>query len=323
MPQALPSTYQSVASLFATPLADLVDQAHRVHLQNHKEGEIQKCALLSIKTGGCSEDCAYCSQSSFYKTDIRRHQLLSLDAVKISIDEAKRSGATRFCMGAAWRSPKNEREFSQVLEMVRAVKAQGLEACVTLGMINPKQAQELKEAGLDVYNHNLDTSEDFYPKIISTHTYQDRLNTLRVAQEAKLNLCCGIILGLGESVEDRAALLCELAQFEPQPESVPINVLIPVAGTPLAQRPPVEFNDLLRTIAVARILMPKSFIKLSAGRAQLDNEQHLACFYAGANSLFVGERLLTKHNATAEQDLQWASQLANNPASEISCFPKS
>ncbi len=295
-------TVDHALSLYQKPLFELVYQAHTVHRDFQPENEIQKCSLLSIKTGGCPEDCSYCPQSAHYKTDVNKQGLMDLDAVKAALDDAKSQGAERFCMGAAWREVKDGPQFEQVLEMVRMVKTAGMEACVTLGMLNEKQAQRLKEAGLDAYNHNLDSSREFYEKIISTRTYDDRLNTLKNVREAGITICSGGIIGMGETDRDRCAMLVELANLNPQPESVPINLLIPVEGTPLAEQKPVDVFELVRAIAVARILMPQSKVRLSAGRINLSREGQALCFFAGANSIFLGETLLTRDNPESLQD---------------------
>ena len=295
-------TVDQALSLYQKPLFELVYEAHTVHREFQPENQIQKCSLLSIKTGGCPEDCSYCPQSAHYKTDINKQGLMDLDEVRTALDEAKQQGAERFCMGAAWREIKEGPQFEQVLEMVRMVKGAGMEACVTLGMLNEKQAQRLKEAGLDAYNHNLDSSREFYDKIISTRTYDDRLNTLRNVRQAGITICSGGIIGMGETDRDRCAMLVELANLEPQPESVPINLLIPVEGTPLAEQKPVDVFELVRCIAVARLLMPKSKVRLSAGRINLSREGQAFAFFAGANSIFLGEKLLTRDNPESLED---------------------
>ncbi len=300
----------SARELIREPFFDLIFKAHSIHRQNFDPSDIQKCSLLSIKTGGCSEDCAYCPQSAHYDTGLKREGLLSVETVKAAARNAKENGAERFCMGAAWREVRDGKEFDQVLEMVRAVKAEGLEACVTLGMLNPEQARKLKEAGLDAYNHNLDTSRDYYAKIITTRTYDDRLRTLRAVRAAGITVCSGGILGMGESIDDRCAMLEELAALDPQPESVPINLLIPVEGTPLANARPVDPTDLVRTIAVARILMPKARVRLSAGRISLNKEAQLWCYFAGANSIFLGEKLLTRANPLPDEDHELLNELS-------------
>lgn len=288
--------------LYRLPLFDLLYRAHSVHIRFHDPHEIQRCFLLSIKTGGCPEDCGYCSQSAHYPTALKRQPLLSVEEVRAAALEAREQGAQRFCMGAAWRSAPNGEQFDRVLEMVREVKALGLEACATLGMITAKQAHRLKEAGLDAYNHNLDTGRDYYPNVVSTHSYDDRLQTIKAVREAGITVCCGGILGLGESEADRCQLLCELAAMDPQPESVPINLLVPIEGTPLGGEPRIETTELIRTIAVARILMPRSRVRLSAGRLSLNKEAQLLAFFAGANSIFIGEKLLTTPNVDPMHD---------------------
>ncbi len=292
----------SALHLYRLPLFDLLYQAHSVHLRFHEVQDIQRCVLLSIKTGGCPENCGYCSQSAHHKTGLERQPLLSVDDVLEAAAQAKQAGAHRFCMGAAWRQAPEGEQFDRVLSMVRGVKSLGLEACVTLGMLTLSQAEQLKDAGLDAYNHNLDTSREHYPKIVTTRNYDDRLATLRAARQAGLSLCSGGILGLGESVRDRCAMLAELAALDPQPEAVPINLLMPVAGTPLENAPAVEVVDLVRTIAVARILMPRSRVRLSAGRIHLSQEAQLLALFAGANSIFIGNKLLTTRNTDASGD---------------------
>jgi biotin synthase len=292
----------SALHLYRLPFFDLLHRAHTEHLRFHDAQDIQRCFLLSIKTGGCPENCGYCSQSAHHKTGLERQPLLSVDDVLTAATQAKQAGAHRFCMGAAWRQAPEGEQFDRVLSMVRGVKSLGMEACVTLGMLTVPQAEQLKEAGLDAYNHNLDTSREYYPQIVTTRTYDDRLNTLRAARQAGLSLCCGGILGMGESATDRCAMLAELAALDPQPESVPINLLMPVAGTPLANASAIDPVDLVRVIAVARILMPRSRVRLSAGRIHLSKEAQLLAFYAGANSIFIGNMLLTAKNAEASED---------------------
>ena len=292
----------SALHLYRLPFFDLLHRAHTEHLRFHDAQDIQRCFLLSIKTGGCPENCGYCSQSAHHKTGLERQPLLSVDDVLTAATQAKQAGAHRFCMGAAWRQAPEGEQFDRVLSMVRGVKSLGMEACVTLGMLTVPQAEQLKEAGLDAYNHNLDTSREYYPQIVTTRNYDDRLNTLRAARQAGLSLCCGGILGMGESATDRCAMLAELAALDPQPESVPINLLMPVSGTPLANASAVDPVDLVRVIAVARILMPRSRVRLSAGRIHLSKEAQLLAFYAGANSIFIGNKLLTAKNAEASED---------------------
>jgi biotin synthase len=284
------------------PLRELMFRAAQAQQQRRAADDVQRCSLLSIKTGGCPEDCTYCTQSAHYQTGAEREPLLSLERVKERARAAKAQGATRFCMGAAWRSPKDGPEFDRVLEMVHAVRELDMEACVTLGMLTDDQARRLKEAGLTSYNHNLDTSRRFYPQITSTRTYDDRLQTLQAVRKAGISLCCGGIIGMGETVEDRLMLLTELAQLETPPESVPINCLMPGAGTPLEMAPPVDSIELVRLIATARLAFPNSRIRLSAGRNRMSRELQVLCFLAGADSIFMGERLLTAPNPTADAD---------------------
>jgi biotin synthase len=295
-------TRAEVRAIHDAPLFELLDRARAVHVQFHPENEVQLCTLLSVKTGGCPEDCAYCPQSSHHDTSVKGEALLPLADVVASARAAKERGATRFCMGAAWREPKNGPSFDRVLDMVREVKALGLEACVTLGMLTDEQAARLKEAGLDAYNHNLDTSREHYRSIISTRTFDDRLATLRRVRSAGITVCSGGIIGMGESIDDRAAMLVELASLDPHPESVPINALVRVPGTPLEALPPIDPLDLVRLIATARLVMPKSRVRLSAGRSELTREAQLFCLYAGANSIFYGEQLLTTPNPAADAD---------------------
>jgi len=290
-----------VEALFALPFNDLVYRAQTVHRQNFDANEVQVSSLLSIKTGACSEDCAYCPQSARHDTGLKREDLMPLDEVLKAARAAKGQGATRFCMGAAWRSPK-DRDVERVCEMIEGVKALGLETCVTLGMLTDSQTQRLKESGLDYYNHNLDTSEEYYSKIITTRTYQDRLDTLERVRDAGINVCCGGIVGMGESDRDRAGLLLKLANLPKHPESVPINMLVQVEGTPLSGASRLDTLVFVRTVAVARILMPKSRVRLSAGRTDMSDETQALCFLAGANSIFYGEKLLTTENPAAEND---------------------
>jgi biotin synthase len=289
-------------ALHDLPLFELVDRARAVHLEHHPRSEVQLCTLLSVKTGGCPEDCAYCPQSSHHDSSVKGEAMLKVGDVLAAAHRAKEAGATRFCMGAAWREVKDGQAFDRVLEMVRGVKALGLEACVTLGMLTDEQARRLKEAGLDAYNHNLDTSREHYRSIISTRTYDDRLRTLRNVRQAGITVCSGGIIGMGESVDDRCGLLVELSALDPHPESVPVNALVRVAGTPLEALPPIDPIELVRMIAVARILMPKSRVRLSAGRSELGREAQLLCLYAGANSIFYGDRLLTTPNPESDED---------------------
>lgn len=291
----------SVAALFELPFNDLLFRAQQVHRAHFDANAVQLSTLLSIKTGGCEEDCGYCPQSAHHDTGLKAGKLMPLEEVLAAAQAAKDHGATRFCMGAAWRSPK-ERHLEPVIEMVRGVKALGLETCVTLGMLEAEQAQRLADAGLDYYNHNLDSAPEFYDKIITTRTYQDRLDTLGHVRDAGLHVCCGGIVGMGESRLERAGLIAQLANLDPCPESVPINNLVQVEGTPLAGTEPLDPFEFVRTIAVARITMPKSMVRLSAGREQMDEALQSLCFLAGANSIFYGDRLLTTTNPQAAKD---------------------
>ncbi len=294
-------TLAEVQTLFALPFMDLMFQAQTVHRRYQAPNTVQISTLLSIKTGSCPEDCAYCPQSVRFDTGLETQELLELEEVASRARAAKDSGATRFCMGAAYRSPK-PKDLRKVLAMIREVKSLGMETCATLGMVSTEQAQELKAAGLDYYNHNLDTSPQYYQKIISTRTYQDRLDTLQAVRDAGMNVCCGGIVGMGEEPQDRAELLQVLATLPAHPESVPINRLVRVAGTPLADAAPLDPFDFVRTIAVARILMPRCHVRLSAGRSDMNDELQALCFLAGANSIFYGEKLLTTGNPDTVQD---------------------
>jgi biotin synthase len=296
-----PWAVADIVELFELPFNDLLFRAQQVHRTHFDANAVQLSTLLSIKTGGCPEDCAYCPQSSHYETGVDGDALMPLAAVLEAAEAAKHSGATRFCMGAAWRNPK-PRHLAQVAQMVRGVKALGLETCVTLGMLAPGQAEELKDAGLDYYNHNLDTSPEFYGEIITTRVYEDRLETLERVRAAGVKVCCGGIVGLGESRADRAGLIAQLANLDPPPESVPINNLVRVEGTPLAGQAAVDPFEFVRTIAVARITMPGSMVRLSAGREQMDEALQALCFMAGANSFFYGDRLLVTSNPQASRD---------------------
>ncbi len=290
-----------IEALFALPFADLLFQAQTVHRQHFDPNKVQLSTLLSIKTGGCPEDCGYCPQSVHYDAGVESQGLLNLDDVLSAARDAKAAGASRFCMGAAWRGPK-QRDLDPVIEMVREVKALGLETCATLGILKDGQAEQLKEAGLDYYNHNLDTAPEFYGDVITTRHYQDRLDTLERVRRADLHVCCGGIVGMGESRIQRAGLVAQLAALDPQPESVPINLLVQVEGTPLADVEALDPLEFVRTIAVARICMPKSLVRLSAGRQQMSDAVQALCFLAGANSIFYGEKLLTTGNPEWERD---------------------
>ena len=301
-PAQPPFARELVRALYDRPLFSLLDEARAVHLAHHPEHQVQLCTLLSVKTGGCPEDCAYCPQSSHHATGVGAEKMLDLDEVLAAARRARENGSTRFCMGAAWREVKDGPAFERVLSMVRGVKELGLEACVTLGMLTESQATRLKEAGLDAYNHNLDTSRENYRSIITTRTYDDRLRTLNNVRAAGITVCSGGIIGMGESADDRCEMLRTLANLDPQPESVPINALVRVAGTPLEHLPPVDPLDLVRMIACARILMPRTRVRLSAGRAELTREAQLLAMYAGANSIFYGDRLLTTPNPEVDED---------------------
>jgi biotin synthase len=290
-----------VAALFALPFAELIFRAQTAHRQNFDPARVQISTLLSIKTGGCPEDCGYCPQASSYETGTKAGKLMAVEKVLEEARAAKDKGAARFCMGAAWRSPKDH-DLENVCAMIEGVKALGLETCVTLGMLNPAQTARLKEAGLDYYNHNLDTSPEYYGKVITTRVYQDRLDTLTNVRDAGINVCCGGIVGMGEDESDRAGLIATLASLPEPPESVPINALVAVEGTPLGNSAPIDAIDFVRVIAVARITMPKSYVRLSAGREAMSDEAQALCFLAGANSIFHGEKLLTTKNATVSHD---------------------
>ena len=304
-------TVSQIDALFALPFNDLLYRAQQVHREHFDANAIQRSTLLSIKTGNCSEDCGYCSQAARYQTGLERDELLPLDEVLTAARAAKESGASRFCMGAAWRGPK-QKDLEQVIEMVREVKLLGLETCVTLGMLKEGQAEQLKDAGLDYYNHNIDTAPEFYGKVIGTHSQNDRFDTLGKVRGAGINVCCGGIIGMGESRRMRAALIAELANMEPPPESVPINHLVQVEGTPLAEAAPLDPFEFVRTIACARITMPTSYVRLSAGRQEMSDELQALCFLAGANSMFYGDKLLTTGNPdwAADQRLLGALGIA-------------
>jgi biotin synthase len=301
-------TRAEIRGLFALPFPELMFQAQSAHRANFDPAEVQVSTLLSIKTGGCPEDCAYCPQSAAYDTGVKAEKLMSLDKVLAEAQAAKDAGASRFCMGAAWREPK-ERDLDKVCAMIEGVRAMGLETCVTLGMLTGQQAQRLKRSGLDYYNHNLDTSPEFYGEIISTRTYQERLDTLEHVRDAGIHVCCGGIVGMGEGAEDRVGMIHALATLPVHPESVPINMLVQVEGTPLASGASIDALDFVRTIAVARITMPRSMVRLSAGREDMTDEAQALCFLAGANSIFYGPKLLTTPNPAADRDRQLMDRL--------------
>jgi biotin synthase len=305
-------TVAQIVALFEMPFNDLIHQAQTVHRENFDPNAVQVSTLLSIKTGGCSEDCGYCPQAARYHTDVENEPLMALDEVLAAAREAKEAGASRFCMGAAWRSPK-QKDLEPVLKMISEVKAMGLQTCATLGMLKEGQASQLKEAGLDYYNHNLDTAPEFYGDVITTRTYQDRLDTLDSVREADINVCCGGIIGMGETRNQRAGLLAQLANMEQPPESVPINLLTQVEGTPLHGTDELDPFEFVRTIAAARITMPKSYVRLSAGRQSMSEGIQALCFLAGANSIFYGEKLLTTGNPEADADKQLFAKLGLHP----------
>jgi biotin synthase len=308
-------TRADVAALFALPFPELIFRAQTVHRRHFDPSAVQISTLLSIKTGGCPEDCAYCPQSAHYETGVKAEKLMSLDAVLAEARAAKRAGASRFCMGAAWREPK-ERDLDSVCAMVEGVKALGLETCATLGMLDAAQAQRLKASGLDYYNHNLDTSPEHYGAIITTRTYQDRLDTLGHVRDAGIHVCCGGIVGMGEEESDRVGMIVTLANLPAHPESVPINMLVRVEGTPLAAGAPFDVLDFVRTIAVARITMPQSVVRLSAGREDMSDETQALCFLAGANSIFYGPKLLTTPNPGRDRDMRLMDRLGLVPMRE-------
>ncbi len=305
---------EEVLGLFSLPFNDLLFRAASVHRQHFDANGVQISTLLSIKTGGCPEDCAYCPQSSKFDTDVKADKLMDKNSIMAEAQKAKDAGASRFCMGAAWRSPK-DRDIEKLSDIIEGVKSLGMETCATLGMLTPVHAQKLKAAGLDYYNHNLDTSEEYYKEIITTRTYQDRLDTLENVRNAGMNVCCGGIVGMGEKEQDRAELLRTLANMPKHPESVPINLLVQVEGTPLAGKEELDVFEFIRTIAVARIMMPQSFVRLSAGRENMNEQTQALCFFAGANSIFYGEKLLTTANPEADKDMALFEKLGIKPLS--------
>jgi biotin synthase len=310
--------FQELSALYHLPLFDLISQSRAVHLQHWRGEEVQRCSLLSIKTGGCSEDCAYCAQSAHYSTGVEREELLSLETVLTAANRARSQGTTRFCMGAAWRGVRDGSEkFERVLEIVREVSRLGMEVCVTLGEIGPAEARKLKAAGVTAYNHNIDTSPGFYPEIVSTHTFQNRLDTIAAVQESGMSVCCGGIIGMGETAADRLRMLEVLNNFDPPPESVPINCLMAMPGTPLADQPPVDIFELVRLVAVTRIAFPRARVRLAAGRTRLSREGQALCFFAGANSIFYGDKLLTAKNPTADMDVALLRELGLHVGSDV------
>lgn len=302
-----------IEDVYHSPLLELIYKAATVHRKYHETGEVQVCTLLSIKTGGCPEDCAYCPQSARYQTDVDAEKMLESDVILAAAQKAKEAGSTRFCMGAAWRNARKNKDFDRVIEMVREITDMDMEVCCTLGMLTDDQAAKLKNAGLYAYNHNLDSSEDFYNRIISTRTYQDRLDTLQKVRNNNISVCCGGIIGMGETDRDRIELIHNLATMPVHPESVPINALIAVEGTPMENQPKVPWYDMARMIATARITMPKSMVRLSAGRVNMSMEEQAHCFMAGANSIFTGEKLLTTCNNDFNEDQEMFEILGLTP----------
>jgi len=306
-------TREEIAAIYNTPVLELIYQAAGVHRHFHDPGEVQVCTLLSVKTGGCPEDCGYCPQAARYHTNVKVHKLMEVDEVLSKARDAKDSGSTRFCMGAAWREVRDNRDFDKVVEMVKGVNSLGLEVCCTLGMLTHEQALKLKEAGLYAYNHNLDTSEEFYKDIITTRTYGDRLETLDNVRHARISVCSGGIIGMGENESDRIGMLHTLATLPEHPESVPVNALVPVEGTPLENQPKVSIWEMVRMIATARIIMPRAMVRLSAGRVRMTLEEQALCFLAGANSIFAGDKLLTTPNPGVIQDQEMFQVLQLRP----------
>lgn len=306
--------YSDLKALHQLPLFELIQRARSVHEENWPAAEVQLCTLLSIKTGGCSEDCSYCAQSARYKSGVDAERLMEKCDIMKRAEAARDSGSTRFCMGAAWRGVRSgTKRFDQVLDIINDVSELGMEVCVTLGEVGPEEAVALKEAGVTAYNHNVDTSPEYYPNVVTTHTFQDRLNTIRNVQDAGMAVCCGGILGLGEDTSDRLRMLEVVSEFNPQPESVPINSLMPMPGTPMAENKGVDVFELVRIIAIARISMPKAKVRLSAGRTNLSEEGQTLCFFAGANSIFYGDKLLTAKNPAVEKDLALIDKLGMTP----------
>lgn len=301
-------------SIYSRPFFDLIQESRRVHKAHWPDNEMQLCTLLSVKTGGCSEDCAYCSQSARYNTGLKREKLMTTEEVLPHAERARANGSTRFCMGAAWKGVRDgEQKFDQMLDTIRAVSQLGMEVCVTLGQLSDREAEKLKEAGVTAYNHNIDTSPEHYEKIVSTHTFQDRLNTIGAVQRAGMSVCCGGIIGMGETETDRLKMLEVLCSFDPAPESVPINCLMAMPGTPLEEQLPVDIFELVRLIATTRIVLPNAKVRLSAGRTRLSREAQALCFFAGANSIFYGDKLLTAANPETDSDLELLRELDLTP----------
>jgi biotin synthase len=312
-------TREQISEIYNMPVLELIYQAGSVHRQYHEAGEVQVCTLLSVKTGGCPEDCSYCPQAARYHTNVKVHKLMDVDDVLDKAKEARDTGSTRFCMGAAWREVRDNRDFDKVLDMVKGVNAMGMEVCCTLGMLTHEQATKLKDAGLYAYNHNLDTSEEFYGEVISTRGYQDRLETLENVRQAKISVCSGGIIGLGENETDRIGMLHTLATLPEHPESVPVNALVPVEGTPLENQEKVSVWEMVRMIATARIIMPKAMVRLSAGRVRMNLEEQALCFLAGANSIFAGDKLLTTANPgyIKDNEMFQVLQLRPRPSNKL------
>lgn len=306
-------TREEISEIFNSPVLELIYRAATAHREHHDPQEVQVCTLLSVKTGGCPEDCAYCPQAARYHTNVKVHKLMEVDEVLEKAQEAKDSGSTRFCMGAAWREVRDNRDFDKVIEMVKGVNAMDMEVCCTLGMLTPEQAEKLKAAGLYAYNHNLDTSEEFYNDIITTRNYKDRLDTIKNVRKAKISVCAGGIIGMGENESDRIGMLHTLATLPEHPESVPVNALVPVEGTPLEDQEKVSVWEMVRMIATARIIMPKAMVRLSAGRVRMSLEEQALCFMAGANSIFAGDKLLTTPNPGVVKDQEMFQVLQLKP----------
>lgn len=315
-------TREEIKEIYNAPILDLIFRASTVHRQHHDAQEVQVCTLLSVKTGGCPEDCAYCPQAARYHTDVRVHKLMEVEEVMQKAIEAKEAGSTRFCMGAAWREVRDNRDFDKVLAMVKGVSQLDMEVCCTLGMLTNEQAEKLKDAGLYAYNHNLDTSEEFYSDIVTTRTYKDRLDTLEHVRNAKISVCSGGIIGMGEQEQDRIGMLHTLATLSEHPESVPVNALVPVEGTPLEDQEKVSVWEMLRMIATARIIMPKAMVRLSAGRVRMTLEEQALCFLAGANSIFAGDKLLTTPNPNVVQDKEMFQLLNLKPRKSYKDFER-
>lgn len=307
-------TFAELRAIYDQPFFDLIQRSRNAYLEHWKDNEVQLCTLLSIKTGGCSEDCGYCAQSSRYSTGVKAEKLMETDAVLEVAKRARENGSTRFCMGAAWKGVRDgDAKFEQVLGTIREVSKLGMEVCVTLGQLSLTEARKLKEAGVTAYNHNIDTSPEHYAEIVTTHTFQDRVNTIQAVQQAGMDVCCGGIIGMGETIDDRLKMLEVLTNFDPQPESVPINCLMAMPGTPLEKQPPVDVFEIVRLVATTRIAIPKAKVRLSAGRTRLSREAQALCFFAGANSIFYGDKLLTAKNPGVDEDQQLLADLDLTP----------